>query len=494
MAALGHSDRVSFISLAVTSSLMEKLSTIKEPFSEVQEIVLLSEDNVQLTLPSTFRWGPHLRSLHSTRIAFPSFPQLLLPSQNLVDLQLREIPRDGYFAPEAFVDVLSGMTQLRSISLHFLSLPPRRNYLRLPPPSGGRVVLPALASLKYQGTSKYLDCLVARIDPPRLADIDIIFFSQPTIDALQLGRFINRIDILKSPIRANIRASERFVNISFSDSSTFTPLRLQISCKRLGWQLSAMTQVCDRFSLFLHHVEEVDISITQPSSEQDDMDGGQWPGLLRSFCGIRDLRVAGDLWTDILLCALRPACGGQTIFLPSLRCLHIGRWMQLDGPLWDAVKSFIISRWLSGHPIQVDAPRYFCHICRGNFAEQQDIKVHLTDNHTYGMVCPYCDDIELSFGSDGLFQEHVASEHSKVVGNGKLFLDHSLQLASLSKMKHLIRVNRPSLQHPPDAGALPGEKRSFLTPPSPTRPHWLESLISEPWPPLNLGLKAPSPI
>ncbi len=71
MAALKQSDRVYSITLTVTNSLLENLSTISEPFSELEELVLLSRDNVQLTLPSAFRWGPHLRALRSTRIAIP---------------------------------------------------------------------------------------------------------------------------------------------------------------------------------------------------------------------------------------------------------------------------------------------------------------------------------------------------------------------------------------------------------------------------------------
>ncbi|KAH9010359.1 hypothetical protein EDB83DRAFT_427032 [Lactarius deliciosus] len=77
MAALKQSGRVSSIRLTVTSSLLEKLSAISEPILELEELVLLSQDNMQLSLPNTFRWGLHLSTLHSTRIAFPSLPQLL---------------------------------------------------------------------------------------------------------------------------------------------------------------------------------------------------------------------------------------------------------------------------------------------------------------------------------------------------------------------------------------------------------------------------------
>ncbi|KAH9042840.1 hypothetical protein EDB84DRAFT_897826 [Lactarius hengduanensis] len=71
MAALKQFGRVNSIRLTVTSSLLERLSAISEPFSELGELVLLSQDNMQLSLPNTFRWGPHLRTLHSTRVPSP---------------------------------------------------------------------------------------------------------------------------------------------------------------------------------------------------------------------------------------------------------------------------------------------------------------------------------------------------------------------------------------------------------------------------------------
>src|SRR6201996_3567258 len=53
IAALKQSGRVSSISLTVTSSLLEKLSAISEPFSELEELALMSCDNMQLTIPNT---------------------------------------------------------------------------------------------------------------------------------------------------------------------------------------------------------------------------------------------------------------------------------------------------------------------------------------------------------------------------------------------------------------------------------------------------------
>ena len=418
IAALKQSGRVSSISLTITSSLLEGLSAISEPFSELEELTLLSQDNMQPPLPNSFRWGPRLRTLHSIRISLPSFPQLLLPSQGLIDLQLHEIPIAGYFSPDEFANALSDMTQLETLSLHFLSLPPRRIHVRLPPQSGERIVLPALARLKYRGSSKYLDSLVAWIDAPRLENIDVTFFSQPTIDASQLGRFIARIETQESLNEANVRTSANAISISFTKSSSqasgSTPLRLQISCKQLDWQLFAMAQVCVQFSPFLHRVENIGINTTQSSSSQDDVDSEQWLELVRSFGGARDFWVGDGLMTDILSVLDQADFGHTTVtVLPSLRHLRVGSPTALNEPSWGALQSFVTSRSLSGRPVQVNVP--FCDTCRACFREQQDLKRHLVDKHAYWTVCSYCSDYECAPGHNSQFRGHLESQHPEVL-------------------------------------------------------------------------------
>ncbi|KAH9029994.1 hypothetical protein EDB84DRAFT_1439217 [Lactarius hengduanensis] len=295
----------SSIGLTVTSSLLEKLSAIERPFSELEDLVLLSRDSVPLT--------QHF--------------SLLAPSTGLVDLQLHEILIVGYFSPEAFTNALAGMTHLRILSLHFLSFLPRRNPLGLPPPPGERVVFPALTYLKYRGTSKYLDSLVARVDTPHLGDIDITFFSQPTMDASQLGRFIDRIEILPvDSYRADILTSERAISISFTHPNAPTRLELRISCKQLD-------------------------------CEQGEVDGEQWLKLIRAFGGAKDFYVGSEHTMDILR-ALGQAGGEHPTditVLPVLRDLRVRKPMVKDGLLWDAVQSFITSRRLSGRAVELDA-------------------------------------------------------------------------------------------------------------------------------------------
>ena len=416
MTALQRSDRVVSISLTVTDSLFKGFPTISEPFSELEELILLSRDNLHLTLPSTFQWGPRLLTLQLTRVAFPSLPQTLLPCQDLVYLQLHEIPGTGYFSPEAFANALSGKTQLETFSLHFLSLPSRRNFLSLPPISSERIVLPALTCLKYRGTSKYLDNLVARIDAPRLGDIDITFYSQPIVNASQLGRFIERIEVQASLSQANVETSAHSISICFSQPGAFTRVKLQISCEQLDWQLFSIAQICDQFSPFLFRMNDLGISSTESPSGNDKMDDEQWIELIRPFGSATDFRVAGVHVTDIL-CALRPVGRGHTtgtVVLPALLSLHVQEPMPMDGPLWDSAQSFITSRRLWGCPVELHVPHFLCHLCPTSFARHQELRRHLEDKHMLQKVCPLCGVFKWSQGRSYLFQEHLASKHPEV--------------------------------------------------------------------------------
>ena len=435
IAVLKQSDRVNSISLTLTTSLLGKLSTISEPLSELEELVLLSQDKLQLTLPSAFRWGIRLRTLHVTRITIPSLPPLLSSSTDLVDLQLHEIPVTGYFSPhwQAFADALSGASHLRSLSLHFLSCPPRRSYVGLPL-SGHRVVLPALKSFKYRGTSKYLDIFVARIDAPHLADINVTFFSQPTMDASQLGQFIERIGLNTALSEAAIQASARAISISFMSSSPSTRLELQITCKQLDWQLSSMVQVCDQFSPFLSNVQDLIFNMNDLSSGQDDVDNGQWLNLIRSFGATRTLSIAGEFTTRIL-CALRPAgerYTTDTTVLPALRSLRVRKLGPLDLPFWDAAQS-LISQGLSGHPKEL---WYECPNCVHPGFTSRGLRDHLEKKHAYEYVCSYCNDFQFTSPYSFPFYNHLRSKHPKIVPSAnKKFMPYGELIAQLNPLE-----------------------------------------------------------
>jgi hypothetical protein len=428
VAALKQYNRIRSIGLTITRSLLENISPFSEPFSELEELALMSHDNVELTLPSNFRWGPLLRTLHSTKIAFPSFPQLLLPCQDLVDLQLHEIPGAGYFSPEAFAHSMSGLTQLRSLTLHLLSFPRRRSYLDMPPAPGERIALPALNQLRYRGTSKYLDNLVARIDAPRLGDIDITFFSQPTMDASQLGRFIERIEMQTPLSQADVQTSADAISISFTSSSTSTRLQLRISCKQLDWQVSCMAQVCDQFSPFLSRVKSLRINTTESSGGQDGADCEHWLELVLSF-GAKNIRMAasGKLVTSVLR-ALPPDDGNNTTVLPALRHLRVEDPQSINVQLWDAFQS---SRRLSGHPVEL---QILCYLCEERFARLQGLRTHLIGRHAHRSECSYCSDFECKLGQSDLFREHLKNKHPEVARSDALVSSRVIYAPELRRL------------------------------------------------------------
>src|SRR6266702_3165667 len=393
VAALKHSDRVCSISLTVTRSLLEKLGTIEEPFPELEDLVLVCRNGLPLPFPRNFRWGTRLRSLRLTGISFPALPQLLSSSPDLVDLQLHEIFNFQNLSPQTFASALSGMTRLRSLSLHFRSFVLRPSFIDVPPLSGECVVLPALTHLKFRGTSDYLNSFVDIIDAPHLGDIEITFFYQPTIDVSPLRQFIDRIEMQKSPRRADVLSSECAISMSLTRPRAPTRLELRISCRQLNRQLSSLARICNHFSQPLLGVRDLRIEMTRTSSGRDSMNGGRCMELIRSFKGAERFHVAGELAADILH-ALRPPVGEFTSdALPALTNLYVIG--PRAGALQDAVRSIITPRKLSGSPIvgkYINAnsrngkihkilpestaydgqlPTRTCRYCNGHFVEPQ---------------------------------------------------------------------------------------------------------------------------
>jgi len=353
MAALKQSDRVSSISLTVTNSLLEKLSAIERPIPELEDLVLLSRDSVRLTLPSAFGWGTRLRCLHLTRIVFFALPQLLYSSRNLVDLQLREVLNPWLFSPEALTDALSGMAQLRSLSLHLLLT---IDHIGVSLPSRKRVVLPALTRLDFRGITTYLEDLVAGIDTPRLGDIKLTFFKESIPDHSKLSEFIDRIPILKSYRRADILSSERAISISLKPPGTPARLKLQFFNKPLSVRLSSLAQICIHSSTFPFNVEDLRISVTRQPRRKDILCDRQWLGLLSSFTGVKWFHLDGNLSTNIVRILQLPDSRHETV-LPALHKLYIPQPGPRHAPLPEAVVSFMTSHRLSGHPIGVEYER-----------------------------------------------------------------------------------------------------------------------------------------
>ena len=354
VAALTHSDRISSIHLTVTNSLLEKLSAIKGSFSELEDLILLSRNGAQLALPNTFQWGPRLRCLDLNRVTFPSLLPLLESSKNLVDLYLHKALDPSCFPPEALTNAFSGMVQLQSLSLHF---PSTSNYLASPLPSRELVVLPALTRLNFQGTTEFLERLVARIDTPILGNIEVTFVEKSNFDLSQLCKFTTRIGMHKLPRRADILSSEHAVSISLTRPGDSHCLKLRSFRKPFSDQLFVMARVLYQFSAFLHSVKVLRITAQRPLRQGNALYCERWlehiNQAITSFIGVKRLHVSGNLWNDIV-CSLKLWERRTNSMLPALRELHILQPGPHYSRLRETVVSFMVSRRLSYRPIVVD--------------------------------------------------------------------------------------------------------------------------------------------
>jgi hypothetical protein len=146
IAALEHRDRVQVAEINVPLPLFEELATVmQEPLPALTHLRLESDRIVKMpTLPDTFLGGsaPRLETIYIAGIPFPNAPALLSSARNLVDVDLREMPQDGYIPPDAMVASLAVLPKLKYLTLGYEWGTSYHDRIRLP--SITRTVLPSL--------------------------------------------------------------------------------------------------------------------------------------------------------------------------------------------------------------------------------------------------------------------------------------------------------------------------------------------------------------
>ena len=350
---LEQSDRVTSISRTITRSLLKRLSAIEFPLLELENLNLLygSPFSASVTLPRTFRWGPRFSCLRLSRINFPTFLPLLYASRNVVYLQLQDVLDPWPISPEEFTDVLSCMAQLRSLSLHLPFTADSNSSF----PQTRKRVLRALNRLKFQGTTKYLEQHVARIDAPRLRDIEITSLNDNVFGLPNLGQFIDRVKPHKSHHQAHILSSEYGISITFTRTGAPTCLRLKLLCKSLHVQLYSMARICIHFSALLLNVEDLRISVGRKSRGGGRLYGRAWLELIASFSSVKWFHASKDLLT----LTLQSPHKQRYAVLPVLHKLYISQPGSPHAPLMDEMVSLMISRWLFGRPIAVEYEKQY---------------------------------------------------------------------------------------------------------------------------------------
>jgi hypothetical protein len=321
----------------------------QEPFLALKNLWLSLKDRNPSVLPDAFSSGsaPILQQIHLVGISFPALPTLLLSASNLVDLQLRDIPRGGYIPPEAMVTCLAALTRLDTLCIWFKS--PTSRLQRRCSPSSTRDVLPSLISLNFRGCSGYLEHLLARIDTPRLRCFETTYFNQLDFRIPQLSQFIRRtenLDLAHSRhARVRIRISNLYIELDFeAEEHSRSRLTLCISCKRLDWQVSHLARILGQSLAMVSNVDDLSIDEVDLQLDQSWKDDIDWLELLRPFTAVTILHVSKPFAGRVALAL--DGVGGEIAneLLPALVLLSLE-----DQPV-SSVEKFVAARQLSGHP------------------------------------------------------------------------------------------------------------------------------------------------
>ena len=356
VAALEHPDRVRCLKLPVTNSQLGKVATVaQEPFPTLTQLRLevSSKYGSVSVLPSAFLGGsaPRLREMLLEGIPFPTLPTFLSSASDLVNLTLHRIPHTGYISPEVMVASLAASTRLNSLSIGFQSSTSRPDQSasirrRAAPPM--RVVFLALTNFEFLGASEYSEDLVARIDAPRLAFIQIKYFNQLAYQVPQLFRFIGRTQIIEQAMDAVVDPTTSYISLCLYSGPAEhrrLSLYLHISCRGLDLQVSHLAEVLSQSYAVLLTVDHLYILERDlPPRWQGEMDDIEWLALFRQFTALETLAVSGRQIGHVTHALNNVTIETVPEILPALRLLFLANEQA------GYVEKFITARQLAGLP------------------------------------------------------------------------------------------------------------------------------------------------
>lgn len=352
--ALRHPDRVCDIDLVLTSSITGSIvEAIQEPFRALSRIRMTVEDATgpPELVRNAFLGGfaPRLREIKLDSIAFP-FPilrQVILSTNNLVELCLSNIPHSGYFSPDDLVATLSSLVQLGSFTVGFHS-PASRPPSRMTSSPPRRTTLPSLIALDFHGASEYFEDFVAQIDFPVLYDVTITFFYQIFFEIPQFYRLISLFNARTSPdlVLVTTSAAEVMVLWYQNGRRAFGSCTLKTSCKRLDWQLYFVTEIFSQLPPLPESVDTLIISkVNGMPPGEEDMNSTQWLEFLQPFAHMRAVRVYEKYVPGVVQALVAEDMGPGV--LPELNFLSLAGYRKYPS-VEKAAEQFVATRNLSG--------------------------------------------------------------------------------------------------------------------------------------------------
>ena len=353
-AALCHLDRIWQVEFYVTSSMIIPLAeAIQKPWQALESISITVEDASGASIPvrNAFLGGcaPHLKEIKLDGISYPlsKLRQVLLSTNNLVELRLSKIPNALYFSPDDLVTSLSTLVRLKSLSIgfYFTTFHPPPSVTH--PPSR-RTTLPSLTYLDFHAASEYLENFMARINSPALSKITVRLFSQISFEIPQFCQFTLRPNALGSPTWVAVTHSTELVSVSLILGGNEHCV-LGTSCRRLDWQLSFVTEILTQLSPLLSNVRSLTIQKGDELPSMEDIDSAQWLELFRPFTHVTLVRVSEEQLVPSIVQALVTE-DMNTAVLPELFSLHLEEYSDTPSTV-EAAEQFVATRRLSGHRV-----------------------------------------------------------------------------------------------------------------------------------------------
>ncbi|KAH9168539.1 hypothetical protein EDB89DRAFT_2245129 [Lactarius sanguifluus] len=326
LTALENPDRVCSIELAAPRSFLEKVSGVmQEPFHALTNLRFWSSGHwIQVPIVSQgFLDGSTcLQRISFRAISFPALPDVILSFGDLVELRLVDIPTPGSISPEAMVDSLSNLLQLKTLEIGFSSRRSCKTRRHPLPPT--RSTLSTLTEFAFRGSCGYLEALVARMDTPSLHECYVGFFLQHRITFYvpQLFQFIRRTEGLRSPDKAVILSGGIGLSLTVGRSTgdRSGSFSLNIPFYELDRQIPSLAHICSQSLPLLSGVKRLSIdseSETDPEGGQVDVDPAEWRRVFRPFAAVEELYVSEPLGPQVALSL--PSATGQTEIMPALR-------------------------------------------------------------------------------------------------------------------------------------------------------------------------------
>jgi hypothetical protein len=360
IAELEHTDRICQITLHFhTTSQIEKLWTAMQvPFPELAGLYLsLVTEYHGPVIPDSFLGGsaPRLQYLALISVPFPGLPGLLLSATHLAHLHLLNIPHSGYISPEAMATCLTTLTNLKRLQLEFespQSCPDQENR-RSPPPT--RSLLPALTYFWFKGVNEYLEEFVARIDAPRLCQLQATFFNDIDFDTAEVIRFVSRSSTLKALNRATVCFQDQIASVKLEpQASGVGHFEVEILCREPDWQLSSLAQICTTSLPLLSTTENLFINERYhlQLDWKDGIENIDWLELLLPFTAVKNLYISKQFTPRIAPVLREMSVGGTTEVLSTLQNLYLEGFQTLES-VEEGIGWFISTRQLTNHPVAV---------------------------------------------------------------------------------------------------------------------------------------------